>query len=66
MIAIVTADKFELILAVRDTKAEIARLLDVEISTVCRSITRGAISINKFNGHKYKIIEIDEKEDNHA
>lgn len=64
MIALVTADKYELILSVRDSKAEMARLLGVEISTVCRSIAQNKISIKKFNGHRYKIIEISDEEDN--
>lgn len=62
---IITADKYELPLAVRDNVGEIADLLGKLKYDVYASISRKQVSQKKYNGFHYKIIqvEIDEEDD---
>ena len=56
---LVTADKYELPLAVRDTVGEIADLLGRLKYDVYASISKKQVSQEKYNGFRYKIIKID-------
>lgn len=62
---VITADEYELPLAVRDTVGEIADLLGRLKYDVYASISRKQVSQGKYNGFRYKIIkvEIDEEDD---
>lgn len=62
---IVTADKYELPLAVRDTAGEIADLLGRYVWDVRSMISRKTVSRETYNGHEFKIIkvEIDDEDD---
>lgn len=59
LFAIVTADEYELPLAVCDTLGEIARLTGRSKFDIPHTIAMGQVSQKKFNGSKYKIIRID-------
>lgn len=56
---LVTADKYELPLAVRDTVGEIADLLGRLKYDVYASISKKQVSQEKYNGFHYKIIKVD-------
>lgn len=56
---IVTADEYELPLAVRDTVTEIADLLGRYVWDVRSMISRQTVSNTAYNGHKFKIIKVD-------
>ena len=56
---LVTADKYELPLAVRDTVGEIADLLGRLKYDVYASISKKQVSQEKYNGFRYKIIKVD-------
>lgn len=56
---LVTADKYELPLAVRDTAGEIADLLGRLKYDVYASISKKSVSQEKYNGFRYKIIKVD-------
>lgn len=62
---IVTADEYELPLAVLDTADQVARLLGKQRGDVYSAITRKTVSLDKFNGYTYRIIkvEIDNEEE---
>ena len=62
---IVTADEYELPLAVRDTVGEIADLLGRYVWDVRSMISRKTVSRETYNGHEFKIIkvEIDDEDD---
>lgn len=62
---IVTADEYELPLAVLDTADQVARLLGRQRGDVYSAITRKTVSLDKFNGYTYRIVkvEIDDKEE---
>ena len=55
----VTADEYELPLAVRDTVVEIASLLGQFVGDVRSMISRKNASRYTYNGHKYKIVKVD-------
>lgn len=55
---IVTADEYELPLAVRDTVGEIADLLGRLVGDVRVSMSRKNVSSTTYNGHRYKIIRV--------
>lgn len=56
---LVTADKYELPLAVRDTVGEIADLLGRLKYDVYASISKKQVSKERYNGFHYKIIKVD-------
>lgn len=56
---LVTADKYELPLAVRDSAGEIADLLGRQRGEIFSAISRKAVSQNTYNGFGYKIISIE-------
>ena len=56
---LVTADKYELPLAVCDTVVEIARLLCKQPNEVYVAMGRKAVSQETHNGFRYKIIKVD-------
>lgn len=62
---IVTADKYELPLAVRDSVGEIADLLGRHRGEIQTMITRKYVSQGKYNGFRYRVIRvnIDEEDD---
>lgn len=62
---LVTADKYELPLAVRDTAAEIGELIGRLKFEVFSAISRKNVSQEKYNGHRFRIIKvvIDDEED---
>lgn len=62
---LVTADKYELPLAVRDNVGEIADLIGRLKYDVYRTISKKHVSQDTYNGFHYKIIkvEIDEEDD---
>lgn len=62
---IITADKYELPLAVRDSVGEIADLLGRLKYDVYTTISKKQVSQKKYNGFNYRIImvEIDEEDD---
>lgn len=65
---LVTADEYELPLAVRDTAVEIAELLGWQTNEVFQAVRRKSVSQEKYNGFRYKIIKIkvdDEEDENH-
>lgn len=55
---LVTADKYELPLAVRDSAGEIADLLGRPRSDIYSAITRKAVSQDTYNGFRYKIVTV--------
>ena len=59
LFAIVTADEYELPLAVRDTLGEIADLIGRSKHDIPHTIRHNQVSQQPYNGHKYKIIRID-------
>ena len=56
---IVTADEYELPLAVRDTVGEIADLLGRFVGDVRVIMSRKNVSLTTFNGYRYKVIGVD-------
>ena len=60
---LVTADKYELPLAVRDSVGEIADLIGRLKYDVYASISKKQVSQEKYNGFHYKIIKVDIEED---
>jgi hypothetical protein len=56
---IVTADEYELPLAVRDTVVEIASLLGKFVGDVRSMISRKTVSLTTYNGYRYKIVKVD-------
>lgn len=62
---LVTADKYELPLAVRDNVGEIADLIGRLKYDVYSSISKKQVSQDTYNGFRYKIIKvvIDDEED---
>ena len=56
---IVTADEYELPLAVRDTVGEIADLLGRFVGDVRVIISRKNVSSTTYNGHRYKVVGVD-------
>ena len=56
---IVTADEYELPLAVRDTVVEIASLLGKFVEDVRSMISRKTVSLTTYNGYRYKIVKVD-------
>lgn len=62
---LITADKYELPLAVRDTVGEIGDLLGRLKYDVLATISKKQVSKYPYNGFKYRIIkvEIDEEDD---
>lgn len=56
---LVTADEYELPLAVRDTVDEIADLLGRLKYDVYATISKKQVSQEKYNGFRYKIIKVD-------
>lgn len=62
---IVTADEYELPLAVRDTVGEIADLLGRHVGDVRVIMSRKNVSLTTYNGYRYKVIgvDIDDEED---
>ena len=60
---LVTADKYELPLAVRDTVDEIADLLGRLKYDVYSTISKKSVSKYPYNGFKYKIIKIEVDDD---
>ena len=62
---LVTADKYELPLAVRDNVGEIADLIGRLKYDVYHTISKNNVSLNTYNGFKYRIIKvvIDDEED---
>ena len=62
---VVTADEYELPLAVRDNVGEIADLLGRLKYDVYATISKKQVSQKKYNGFHYKIVkvEIDEEDD---
>jgi hypothetical protein len=60
---IVTADEYELPLAVRDTVGEIADLLGRLKYDVLATISKKSVSKYPYNGFKYKIIKIEVDEE---
>lgn len=61
----VTADKYELPLAVSDSAKELGELLGRHRAEVYSQMSRKAVSKTKHNGFRYKIIkvEIDEEDE---
>lgn len=64
MYMIVTADEYELPLAVCDSANEVAQILGRERGDVYSAITRKQVSQDTFNGFRYKIIRIKMDEEN--
>ena len=64
MYMIVTADEYELPLAVCDSANEVAQLLGRVRGDVYSAITRKHVSQDTFNGYRYKIIRIKMDEEN--
>lgn len=62
---LVTADKYELPLAVCDSAGEVAELLGRVRGDIYTTIARKLVSRETFNGHQFRIIkvEIDEEDD---
>lgn len=56
---LVTADEYELPLAVRDTVDEIAALLGRLKYDVYATVSKKQVSQEKYNGFRYKIIKVD-------
>lgn len=56
---LITADKYELPLAVRDSVGEIADLLCRLKYDVYATISKKQVSQEKYNGFRYKIIKVD-------
>ena len=56
---LVTADELELPLAVRDSVREIAELIDRLPWDVCSMISRKTVSLETYNGYKFKIVKVD-------
>lgn len=62
---LVTADEYELPLAVRDTVVEIAKLLGRQTNEIYKALSRKAVSQDTYNGFRCKIIKVDiDEEDN--
>ena len=64
---LVTADKYELPLAVCDSTSEVAELLGRWRGDILTTISRKSVSQDTFNGHRYRIIKVDiddEEDDN--
>lgn len=60
---LVTADKYELPLAVRDNVGEIADLLGRSKYDVYTTISKKQVSKYPYNGFKYRIIKIEVDDD---
>lgn len=62
---VITADKYELPLAVRDTQDEIEQLLGRSGEDVSSMISRKTTSMTRFNGFRYRIVRVnvDDEED---
>lgn len=60
---LVTADEYELPLAVRDYAKEIADLLGRTKYEIFSAVSRKQVSKYPYNGYKYKIIKIEVDED---
>ena len=56
---LITADRYELPLAVRDDVGEIADLLGRMKYDVYRTISKKQVSQEKYNGFHYRIIKVD-------
>lgn len=56
---IVSADEYELPLAVEDSADRIAEILGITRNAVYVTIARKNVSLNTFNGCKYRIIKVD-------
>lgn len=65
---LVTADKYELPLAVCDSTGEVAEILGRSRGDILSTISRKSVSQDTFNGHRYRIIkvEIDDEEDDNG
>lgn len=60
---LVTADRYELPLAVRDSVGEIADLIGRSKYDVYATISKHQVSQGTYNGFKYKIIKIEVDDD---
>lgn len=60
---LITADEYELPIAVRDTVDEIANLIGRNKYDVYSTISRKSASQQTYNGFKYKIIKVDVDEE---
>lgn len=60
---LVTADKYELPLAVLDTADQVARLLGRTRGDVYSAITRKTVSLDTFNGYTYRIVKVEIEDD---
>lgn len=56
---LVTADKYELPLAVCDSAGEVAELLGRVRGDIYSTISRKLVSQETFNGHKFRIIKVE-------
>lgn len=63
LFVLVTADEYELPLAVRDTLSEIAELTGRSRYDIPNTINRKQVSMRPYNGFKYRIIRIDMEEE---
>ena len=55
---IISADKYELPLAVRDTAVDIAKLLGRQPNEIYVAITKKSVSQDTYNGYRYRIIKV--------
>ena len=55
----VTADKYELPLAIADSADELGQILGRSRNDIWVTISRKNVSVGKINGHHYRIIRVD-------
>lgn len=56
---VVTADEYELPLAVADTADELSRILGRTVNDIYVTISRQNVSQGQLNGYNYRIIRVD-------